>query len=65
MATSPGWFPDPDGKPCSRYWDGSSWTEQTRPLMKEFVHRETRRLGEAEIVLLTAIAVLFLIVMLA
>ena len=27
----PGWYPDPDGKPSDRYWDGSSWTDQTRP----------------------------------
>jgi len=26
-----GWYPDPDGKPADRYWDGQSWTEQTRP----------------------------------
>jgi len=26
-----GWFPDPDGKPAERYWDGAQWTEQTRP----------------------------------
>jgi len=27
-----GWYPDPDGKPSERYWDGSNWTEQTRPI---------------------------------
>jgi hypothetical protein len=27
-----GWHPDPDGKPCERYWDGYKWTDQTRPL---------------------------------
>lgn len=27
----PGWFPDPNGLPSERYWDGSTWTEQTRP----------------------------------
>lgn len=27
-----GWYPDPDGKPCARYWDGEDWTEKTRPL---------------------------------
>ena len=26
-----GWYPDPDGKPASRYWDGNQWTDQTRP----------------------------------
>jgi hypothetical protein len=28
---TPGWYPDPDGKPADRYWDGQSWTDQTRP----------------------------------
>lgn len=28
-----GWYPDPDGKPSQRFWDGSDWTEQTRPLL--------------------------------
>jgi hypothetical protein len=28
---NPGWYPDPDGKPCERYWDGSNWTLETRP----------------------------------
>jgi hypothetical protein len=27
-----GWYPDPDGRPCDRYWDGNAWTLQTRPL---------------------------------
>jgi hypothetical protein len=26
-----GWFPDPEGKPCERFWSGEAWTEQTRP----------------------------------
>lgn len=26
-----GWFPDPQGNPAERYWDGQAWTEQTRP----------------------------------
>jgi Protein of unknown function (DUF2510) len=28
----PGWYPDPEGKPSEKYWDGSSWTKETRPL---------------------------------
>jgi hypothetical protein len=28
----PGWYPDPDGNPAERYWDGGLWTEQTRPV---------------------------------
>jgi hypothetical protein len=27
-----GWYPDPDGKPCSRFWDGEDWTDRTRPV---------------------------------
>ncbi|GAA5018241.1 hypothetical protein GCM10023258_04930 [Terrabacter aeriphilus] len=26
-----GWYPDPEGKPRSRYWDGDGWTDQTGP----------------------------------
>lgn len=26
-----GWYPDPEGKPCDRYWDGEDWTSKTRP----------------------------------
>ena len=27
-----GWYPDPEGKPMTRYWDGASWTDQLAPL---------------------------------
>ena len=26
-----GWYPDPNGAPLQRYWDGSAWTENTAP----------------------------------
>lgn len=26
-----GWYPDPEGNPLTRYWDGSAWTDQTGP----------------------------------
>jgi hypothetical protein len=26
-----GWYPDPSGSGGTRYWDGSTWTAQTRP----------------------------------
>jgi len=26
-----GWYADPDGKPSERYWDGSEWTDRSRP----------------------------------
>jgi hypothetical protein len=25
-----GWYPDPSGQPGQRWWDGSTWTEQTQ-----------------------------------
>jgi uncharacterized protein YjbI with pentapeptide repeats len=28
---SSGWYADPDGLPCERFWDGESWTSRTRP----------------------------------
>ncbi len=30
-APQAGWYPNPDGSPDLRYWDGSSWTQQRRP----------------------------------
>jgi hypothetical protein len=27
----PGWYLDPDGRECDRFWDGTHWTLQTRP----------------------------------
>lgn len=33
--SSPGWYPDPAGDPdLQRYWDGSGWSSQTRPVDK-------------------------------
>jgi hypothetical protein len=29
-ATPAGWYPDPAGSPCWRYWDGAAWTERTQ-----------------------------------
>ncbi len=26
-----GWYPNPDGSPTLRWWDGTIWTESTRP----------------------------------
>lgn len=28
---APGWYPEPSGQPCQRWWDGTTWTEQTQP----------------------------------
>lgn len=30
-----GWFPDPQGGPMMRYWDGSAWTAHTSPAVKQ------------------------------
>jgi hypothetical protein len=27
--TDPGWYPNPDGTPTTRYWDGAQWTAHT------------------------------------
>lgn len=35
MDVKSGWYPDPDGKPCERYWDGNGWTDQTRPIVSK------------------------------
>lgn len=29
---SAGWYPDPDGAPTQRYFDGQAWTDQLAPL---------------------------------
>ena len=26
-SSAPGWYPDPDGSPRQRYWDGNAWTQ--------------------------------------
>ncbi|MGC3005579.1 DUF2510 domain-containing protein, partial [Streptomyces sp. G35A] len=36
QATPPGWYPDPgqtnDGPATERWWDGTAWTDQVRPV---------------------------------
>jgi hypothetical protein len=32
MDTGPGWLPDPEHEGQERYWDGSGWTDQVRPV---------------------------------
>lgn len=41
MSVSPGWYKDPDGLPCERYWNGQLWTIETRPLINS--HSDTSR----------------------
>lgn len=67
----PGWYPDPKGGLCKRYWDGAAWTESTvaldppsvgstpRPL--PVVHAERKELNAFFVVLacLSAIPTLF------
>ncbi len=31
LSVPPGWYPDPNGMPCHRWWDGVQWTEATDP----------------------------------
>src|SRR5438270_8229397 len=33
-----GWYPCPSGAAQVRYWDGTSWTDQTRPDLLGWVH---------------------------
>ena len=33
-----GWYRDPDGNECERYWDGNNWSLKTRPLITSVSH---------------------------
>lgn len=37
-----GWYPDPNGNPSERFWDGKVWTDETRPMMKTNQKRENQ-----------------------
>jgi Protein of unknown function (DUF2510) len=30
-----GWYPDPENPQMARYWDGSQWTDDRRPLVSK------------------------------
>jgi hypothetical protein len=32
QAIAPGWYPDPQGLPAQRWWDGMGWTDSTAPI---------------------------------
>lgn len=34
-----GWYPDPNGNPCERYWNGNLWTEETRPMVNTNINK--------------------------
>lgn len=38
-----GWYPDPQGAPQNRYWDGARWTEHTAPLDPQALPPEATR----------------------
>jgi hypothetical protein len=44
---APGWYVDPDGHECERFWDGANWTLQTRP--KVLLHSATPAVKEQRI----------------
>ncbi len=31
LAIAPGWYPDPQGLPAQRWWDGARWTDHSAP----------------------------------
>ncbi|WP_165978513.1 DUF2510 domain-containing protein, partial [Actinomadura darangshiensis] len=31
MSAPPGWYPDPEWMGRERYWDGQTWSDQSRP----------------------------------
>lgn len=63
-----GWYPDPQGLNCDRYWDGQEWTSQTRPssnlhnMAPPSVKKAQTGLDSTEKALLIGIAVLILFV---
>lgn len=60
----PGWYRDPEGLPRQRYWDGKSWTSDTRPMILKTeqipLKHERSGLDEKEAVLLIFIGFLVL-----
>ena len=36
LSIAPGWYPDPQGLPAQRWWDGTAWTEHSAPVASAF-----------------------------
>jgi hypothetical protein len=36
LGIAPGWYPDPNGLPAQRWWDGTTWTEHSAPFVTAF-----------------------------
>ncbi len=36
LSIAPGWYPDPNGLPAQRLWDGTAWTEHSAPFAAAF-----------------------------
>jgi uncharacterized Tic20 family protein len=34
--SAPGWYTDPNGQPCQRWWDGTQWTDQTQAVQAAY-----------------------------
>jgi len=49
-----GWYPDPDGKPADRYWDGQVWTDKTRPQDQSLKRNFSDGLGSPDKVIMTS-----------
>ncbi len=63
----PGWYPDPDGKPTDRYWNGSEWTDNTRPQIATNspvspIQPKKSGVDSSEIAIMVGIAILIFIV---
>lgn len=64
-----GWYPDPKGLPCERYWDGEHWSEETRPYRSTTTNQSQplkQRTGvdSNEIGMIVAIVFLFVFIVL-
>jgi len=69
----PGWYPDPNGAPSERYWDGNNWGSESRPLSylqnkpAPVAHNSNNKVGldSNEKIILGVIVGIFILVVLA